>query len=150
MFCKVDAPGFEEKVPSGARRALQDKRIKFLLVRFMLYENLFEHLSGYVCFSQEWVVVPRTASSDNSPDLSNWHIGEEVRLSTGKPAFHKSWPITEPKTSTQMLKFQAAENRRLGRCWTDLLFVAPDYVDSYTTPAASSPSTRRLRTRTRR
>lgn len=127
LFTKIDVQGYEENVLKGAKRALQDRRLKMIQAEFMLYESIFPLLEGYVCFSQEWFVLPRT----KEPDLSDWELGHERTTSTGRLAYRDSWPLNRPTDSVELVKFQAEQNAKAGRCWTDLLFVAPDFVDEF-------------------
>ncbi|MEQ1784535.1 MAG: FkbM family methyltransferase [Hyphomonadaceae bacterium] len=140
IFCKIDVQGFEGKVLQGAQRAIRERRIKVLLVEFMLYPEIFPLLEGYTCFSQEWTVIPRTNKKLPPPDMSSWDIGEEKQLSTGK-ASYKAWPKTHPHDPIEFTSFQRDENAKIGRCWTDLIFVAPDFVETFLAAAMTKAAT---------
>lgn len=130
LFCKIDVQGYERKVLEGAQHALNARRIKILLIEFMLYRDIFPLLEGYKAFSQEWIIIPRTSPCAAPPDLSNWDLGEPRPLSTGKLA-RRGWPKEHPTDSDAFADFQEAENAKVGRCWTDILFVAPDFLETY-------------------
>jgi FkbM family methyltransferase len=129
LFCKIDVQGFEAHVLRGAQQAIRDRRIKVLLVEFMLYPEIFPLLDGYACFSQEWNVIPRI-NPRMPPDFAAWDLGPGKPLSTGKIA-HRSWPKSHPTDPAEFVAFQEAQNAKVGRCWTDLLFVSPDFVATY-------------------
>lgn len=139
VFCKIDVQGYEANVLKGAHRAIQERRIKLLLIEFMLYPEIFPLLDGYRCFSQEWSLIPRTNKRLPDPDMSSWNLGEAKQMSTGKTSY-KSWPKSLPEDPTQFVAFQEAENAKIGRCWTDLLFVAPDFAEQFLA-AATKPTT---------
>lgn len=130
LFCKIDVQGFEPQVIRGAHRAIRDRRIKIFQVEFMTYREIFPMLEGYACFDQEWSIIPRTAKA-NPPDLAAWDLGEGRMLSVGKMKY-PGWPKVHPEGDTEaFMAFQLEQNARLGRCWVDLLFVAPDYLETY-------------------
>ena len=126
LFCKIDVQGFEPKVLQGARRAISERRIKFFLIEFMLYDKVLSSMQDYIGYDQEWLVIPRT-NTKLPPDLASWDLTNPRNLSIGKTAY-SGWPKTHPE---DIMKFQKEQNAMVGRCWTDLLFIAPDFVDRY-------------------
>lgn len=136
LYCKIDVQGFETQVLRGMKRAIKDKRVKVFQIEYMQYPEIFSLLEGYKCFSQEWIVIPRI-NPKKPPIIEGWQLGEGRPLSTGKIA-HRGWPIETPETPEAFNAFQAEQNEKIGRCWTDLLFVADDFVAPFTDAAAKS------------
>lgn len=136
-FLKIDVQGHEASVLRGAARAIKAQSIKLALVEFMIYAEVLDIFRDYICLAQKWTIIPRT-SKTNPPSLSAWHLGEPRRLSTGK-MFYPAWPKNYLYWSkSEFLQFQAQQNSLVGRCWVDLLFVAPDYVETYIAAAEAS------------
>ena len=127
-FVKIDTQGAELSVLQGANRMLSEHRIDMLFVEFDGYDPVMESLTsaGYKIVDTECTLVNRW-----NVDLGrDWDIIRRGKLSTGEQtlvAWRKK-PVTDPAEYCQMLR---EERGRLGRAWTDILCVSPEFWDTF-------------------
>ena len=129
VFTKMDIQGGEAEALRGAASALNDHRLKVLLVEFGGDREVLHLMldQGYECFDHEYFLIPRR---DFDPDLRQWEILHEGTLSTNA-TFYRGWPHRAPRGPDDYCEFFREESAKIGSVWTDLVFVAPDFMPTF-------------------
>lgn len=129
IFTKIDIQGGEAEALRGAASALHDHRLKVLFVEFGGDLEVLQLMLdwGYEFFDHEYFLIPRL---DVDPDLRQWEIHSEGTLSTGAK-FYRGWPISVPEKPEDYCEFFRAESGKIGSVWTDLVFVAPQFMPTF-------------------
>jgi len=150
-FMKIDVQGGEVGVLQSAERAISEHRIDFMLVEFTGHVELLEYLlkRKMKLFDAAYTLVPKRPRSRfswkamlygrNRADLTNWDISGSGTLSTGIKAF-RAWPRATSRTLDEFCRFLKEERRRAGRFWTDLIVVAPHFLEEFTTAVSATTS----------
>lgn len=129
VFTKMDIQGGEAEALRGARSALTDHRLKVLLVEFggdlEVLQLMLEQ--DYEFYDHEYFLIPRR---DFEPDLRQWEVLREGTLSTNV-RFFRAWPRDAPAGPEEYCEFFRAESAKIGSVWTDLVFVAPDFMATF-------------------
>jgi hypothetical protein len=134
-FMKIDVQGGELGVLRSAERAIASGRIDFMYLEFSgekeVLENLLHH--GMQIFDSEYVLAPR----EGKVDLSNWQSLRTLSLSNGRAAY-RGWPLSIERSPLEYCQFFVAERKKIGVVQTDLVAVAPHFVETFRRAAASA------------
>ncbi len=153
-FMKVDVQGGELGVLRSAEQAITQGRIDFMFVEFGGEEAVLNHLleRGMRIFDSEYLLIPRKHRvygltwnvfrnlkrwRRDRIDMSNWDVFRDLTLTTGATA-HRAWPRVISYAPNDYCQFFARENRKLGTVWTDIVAVAPHFVDQFTKAASAA------------
>jgi len=134
-FMKVDVQGGELGVLKSAERAIAEGRISFMFIEFAGEKDVLNHLleRRMRIFDSEYLVIPRKTPAD----LSNWDIFRDLTLSSGANA-HRAWPCAISYVPDAYCQFFIDEKKKLGLVWTDIVAVAPHFVDQFTKAASAA------------
>jgi FkbM family methyltransferase len=129
IFTKMDIQGGEAEALRGAALALASHRLKVLLVEFGGDLEVLQLMlnQGYGFYDHEYFLIPR---GDLEPDLRRWDVIREGTLSTNAK-FFRAWPRDAPTGPEDYCEFFRAESAKIGSVWTDLVFVAPEFMENF-------------------
>jgi FkbM family methyltransferase len=127
-FMKIDVQGGELGVLQSAERAISEGRIDFMFVEFAGERDVLKHLldRGMQIFDSEYLLIPKTSKAD----FSNWEIFRDLTLSSGTGA-HRAWPRAISYSPDDYCRFFDEERKKIGFIWTDIVAVAPHFVEQF-------------------
>lgn len=150
-FMKIDVQGSELGVLQSAERATRESRIDFMFIEFDGERDVLTHLleGRMQIFDSGYLLVPRLYRGrgwkrfllgKRPMDFSNWDVFLDLTLTNGGQA-HRAWPKEISYDTARYCRFFSLERDKLGGVFTDLVAVAPHFVDQFTRAASKAAAT---------
>lgn len=148
-FMKIDVQGGELGVLRSAEKAIADGRVDFMFIEYTGDKALVDYLLDrrMQLFDSEYILVPRKPRKKLSwrllvygsrrADLSNWDVVGEARTSNGVHVL-RAWPRPTTYAQEDFCRFFEEERQRVGTLWTDLIAVAPHFIEQFKAAALAA------------